>query len=85
MQVEILNISGKKTAKTADLADSIFAAEPNDHCIYLDVKLFLANQRQGTSKTLERSEVSGSTKKLHKQKGTGGSRKGSVKNPLFPV
>src|SRR3954470_6311888 len=83
MQVEILNISGKKTAKKADLMDSIFAAEPNDHCIYLDVKLYLANQRQGTHKSKERAEISRTTKKLKRQKGTGGARAGSMKSPLF--
>ncbi len=83
MQLEILNISGKKTAKKADLIDSIFSAEPNDHCIYLDVKQFLANQRQGTHKSKERAEISRTTKKLKKQKGTGGARAGSMKSPLF--
>jgi len=83
MQVEILNISGKKTAKKVDLADSIFAAEPNDHCIYLDVKQYLANQRQGTHKSKERAEISRTTKKLKRQKGTGGARAGSMKSPLF--
>jgi large subunit ribosomal protein L4 len=83
MQVEIVNISGKKTAKKVDLADSIFAAEPNDHCIYLDVKQFLANQRQGTHKSKERAEISRTTKKLKRQKGTGGARAGSMKSPLF--
>ncbi len=83
MQVEILNISGKKTAKKVDLVDSIFAVEPNDHCIYLDVKQFLANQRQGTHKSKERAEISRTTKKLKRQKGTGGARAGSMKSPLF--
>jgi len=83
MKAKIHNIEGKETKKSVDLDDSIFKIEPNDHAIYLSVKQYLANQRQGTHKTLEKSEVSGSTKKLHKQKGTGGSRKGSVKNPLF--
>jgi large subunit ribosomal protein L4 len=83
MQVEILNISGKKTTKKVDLVDSIFAVEPNDHCIYLDVKQFLANQRQGTHKSKERAEISRTTKKLKKQKGTGGARAGSMKSPLF--
>lgn len=83
MQVEVLNISGKKTAKKVDLVDSIFAAEPNDHCIYLDVKQFLANQRQGTHKSKERAEISRTTKKLKRQKGTGGARAGSMKSPLF--
>src|SRR6186713_301053 len=83
MQVEILNISGKKTAKKVDLIDSIFAAEPNDHCIYLDVKQYLANQRQGTHKSKERAEIARTTKKLKRQKGTGGARAGSMKSPLF--
>src|SRR5687768_14035448 len=83
MQVEVLNISGKKTAKKVDLVDSIFAAEPNDHCIYLDVKSILANQRQGTHKSKERAEISRTTKKLKRQKGTGGARAGSMKSPLF--
>lgn len=83
MQVEVLNISGKKTAKKVELMDSIFAVEPNDHCIYLDVKQFLANQRQGTHKSKERAEISRTTKKLKRQKGTGGARAGSMKSPLF--
>ena len=83
MQVEVTNISGKKTTKTVDLADAIFAAQPNDHCIYLDVKQFLANQRQGTHKAKERAEIARTTKKLKRQKGTGGARAGSMKSPLF--
>lgn len=83
MKAKVLNIEGKETKKSVELDESIFKIEPNDHAIYLTVKQYLANQRQGTHKTLEKSEVSGSTKKLHKQKGTGGSRKGSIKNPLF--
>lgn len=83
MQVEVLNISGNKTAKKVELADSIFAAEPNDHCIYLDVKSYLANQRQGTHKSKERAEIARTTKKLKRQKGTGGARAGSMKSPLF--
>jgi len=83
MQAEILNISGKKTSKKAELADAIFNAEPNDHCIYLDVKQFLANQRQGTHKSKERAEIHRTTKKLKRQKGTGGARAGSMKSPLF--
>lgn len=83
MQVEVLNISGKKTAKKVDLVDTIFAAEPNDHCIYLDVKSILANKRQGTHKSKERAEVARTTKKLKRQKGTGGARAGSMKSPLF--
>src|SRR5471030_2818372 len=83
MEVNILNISGKETGVTAQLSDSIFGIEPNDHAIYLDVKQFLANQRQGTHKSKQRNEIAGSTRKLYKQKGTGGARAGSVKSPLF--
>ena len=83
MQVEVLNISGKKTAKKVDLTDVIFGAEPSDHSIYLDVKHYLAAQRQGTHKSKERAEISRTTKKLKKQKGTGGARAGSMKSPLF--
>lgn len=83
MKLDILDIHGQKTGKSAELSDSIFAIEPNDHAIYLAVKQFLANKRQGTHKAKEKSELSGSTRKLHRQKGTGGSRKGSIKNPLF--
>lgn len=83
MKLEVLNTSGQKTGKTVTLDDDIFAIEPNDHAIYLDVKRYLAAQRTGTHKTKHRGEVHGSTRKLHKQKGTGGSRKGSIKNPLF--
>ncbi len=83
MQVEVLNISGKKTTKKVDLVDAIYSVEPNDHCIYLDVKQFLANQRQGTHKSKERAEIARTTKKLKRQKGTGGARAGSMKSPLF--
>lgn len=83
MQVEVLNISGKKTTKKVDLVDGIYSVEPNDHCIYLDVKQFLANQRQGTHKSKERAEIARTTKKLKRQKGTGGARAGSMKSPLF--
>ncbi|POY34947.1 50S ribosomal protein L4 [Solitalea longa] len=83
MEVKVIDITGKETGKTVTLADAIFGIEPNDHAIYLDVKQYLANQRQGTHKSKQRNEISGSTRKLHKQKGTGGSRKGSIKNPLF--
>lgn len=83
MQVEVLNISGKKTAKKVELADVIFGVEPSDHSIYLDVKHYLAAQRQGTHKSKERAEISRTTKKLKKQKGTGGARAGSMKSPLF--
>jgi len=83
MQVEIINISGKKTSKKAELVDAIYNAEPNDHCVYLDVKQHLANKRQGTHKSLERAEINPTTKKLKRQKGTGGARAGSMKSPLF--
>jgi len=83
MELAIYNIKGKETPKKVNLDDLVFAIEPNDHAIYLDVKQFLANQRQGTHSSKEKSTISGSTKKLHKQKGTGGSRKGSIKSPLF--
>jgi large subunit ribosomal protein L4 len=83
MELSILNTEGKETGKKVKLSKDIFGIEPNDHAIYLDVKQYLANQRQGTHKAKEKSEVSGSTRKLHRQKGTGGSRKGSIKNPLF--
>lgn len=83
MKIDILSIDGKSTGKSIELDDAIFAIEPNDHVLYLAAKLYLANQRQGTHKTKERGEVAGSTKKLHRQKGTGGSRKGSIKNPVF--
>jgi large subunit ribosomal protein L4 len=84
MEVAVLKNNGKSSGRKATLADSIFNIRPNDHAIYLDVKQFLANRRQGTHKTLEKSEVSGSTKKLKRQKGTGGARAGSIKSPLFP-
>ncbi len=83
MELDIYGKDGKSTGKKVKLNDAVFGIEPNDHAIWLDVKQHLANQRQGTAKTLEKSEVSGSTKKLHRQKGTGGSRKGSIKSPLF--
>lgn len=83
MELSILNKEGKETGKKVKLSKDIFGIEPNDHAIYLDVKQYLANQRQGTHKAKEKSEVSGSTRKLHRQKGTGGSRKGSIKSPLF--
>lgn len=84
MEIAVLKNNGKSSGRKATLDDSIYNIEPNDHAIYLDVKQFLANQRQGTHKTLEKSEVSGSTKKLKRQKGTGGARAGSIKSPLFP-
>ncbi len=83
MELAILNISGKETGRKVNLDDSIFGVEPNDHAIYLDTKQYLANQRQGTHKSKERGEVSGSTRKIKKQKGTGTARAGSIKNPLF--
>ncbi len=84
MELAIYNISGKDTGKKITLSDSVFGVEPNDHAIYLDVKQYLANQRQGTHKAKQRNEVAGSTRKLKKQKGTGGARAGSIKSPLFP-
>lgn len=81
MEVSVLNISGKATSKKVSLNDAVFGIDPNDHAIYLDVKQHLANKRQGTHKAKERAEVSGSTKKLKKQKGTGGARAGSAKSP----
>lgn len=84
MTVDVLNIQGEKTGRTIELPDNIFGIEPNEHAVYLSVKQYLANQRQGTHKAKERSEVSGSTRKLHRQKGTGGSRKGDINNPLYP-
>jgi large subunit ribosomal protein L4 len=83
MEIEVYNISGKKTSKKVNLNETVFAVQPNDHAIYLDVKQHLANKRQGTSKAKERSEVSGSTKKLKRQKGTGGARSGDINSPLF--
>lgn len=83
MQVDVLNIKGEKTGRSIELPDEIFGVEPNDHVIYLAVKQFLAAQRQGTHKVKTRLEVKGSSKKLHRQKGTGGSRKGNLRNPLY--
>ncbi len=83
MELAVLNTSGKETGRVVTLSEAIFGIEPNDHAIYLDVKQYLANQRQGTHKSKQRNEVSGSTKKLKKQKGTGGARAGSIKNPQF--
>lgn len=83
MELNVLNITGSETGKKVELADEIFGIEPNDHVIYLDVKQYLANQRQGTHKTKERGEIRGSTKKIKRQKGTGTARAGSIKNPLF--
>ena len=83
MELAILNIDGKETGRKVNLNDSIFGIEPNDHAIYLDTKQFLANQRQGTHKSKQRGEVTGSTRKIKRQKGTGTARAGSIKNPLF--
>ncbi len=83
MEVKVLNISGKETGRTVQLSDDVFGIEPNNHAVYLDVKQYLANQRQGTHKAKERAEVAGSTRKIKKQKGTGTARAGSAKNPLF--
>jgi large subunit ribosomal protein L4 len=83
MQVDVLNIEGKKTGRTVELPDEIFGIEPNDHVIYLAVKQYQGAQRQGTHKVKTRMEVHGSSKKLHKQKGTGGARKGNLRNPLY--
>ncbi|HEY4875655.1 MAG TPA: 50S ribosomal protein L4 [Puia sp.] len=83
MQVDVLNIKGKKTGRSVELPEEIFGIEPNNHVIYLAVKQYLAAQRQGTHKVKTRLEVKGSSKKLHKQKGTGGSRKGNIRNPLY--
>jgi large subunit ribosomal protein L4 len=83
MQVEVLNIQGQKTGRTIELPEEIFGADPNDHAIYLAVKQYRGAQRQGTHKVKTRAEVHGSSKKLHKQKGTGGARKGNLRNPIY--
>ncbi|PYF70812.1 50S ribosomal protein L4 [Pedobacter nutrimenti] len=83
MEVKVLNISGKETGAKVQLPESVFGITPVDHAIYLDVKQYLANQRQGTHKAKQRNEIAGSTRKLYKQKGTGGARAGSIKSPLF--
>jgi len=83
MELEVYSIKGSKTDRKITLADAVFGIEPNDHAIYLDVKQFMANRRQGTHSAKEKSAVSGSTRKLKKQKGTGGARAGSIKNPLY--
>ena len=83
MELAVYNISGKKTTKKVKLNKKVFGIDPNNHAIYLDVKQYLANQRQGTHKTKERGEITGSTRKIKKQKGTGTARAGSIKNPLF--
>lgn len=83
MKVEVLNTKGKATGRTVELPEEIFGAEPNNHVIYLAVKQYLAAQRQGTHKVKTRAEVQGASRKLHRQKGTGGSRKGNIRNPLY--
>ena len=83
MQVEILNIKGKKTGRTIDLPEDIFGIEPNDHVIYLAAKQYRAAQHRGNHKVKTRAEVKGASRKLHRQKGTGGSRKGNIRNPLY--
>ena len=83
MELSVLNINGQETGRKVALNESIFGIEPNDHVIYLDVKQYLANQRQGTAKAKERSEVSGSTRKLIRQKGSGGARRGDIKSPVL--
>ncbi|MBQ6939371.1 MAG: 50S ribosomal protein L4 [Muribaculaceae bacterium] len=83
MELSVYNIQGQDTGKKVALNSAVFGVEPNDHAIYLDVKQFLANQRQGTHKSKERSEISGSTRKLHKQKGTGGARIGDINSPVL--
>jgi large subunit ribosomal protein L4 len=83
MKVAVLDIKGKETGRKVDLSDNVFAIEPNNHAIYLDVKQYLAHQRQGTHKAKERGEIAGSTRKIKKQKGTGTARAGSIKSPIF--
>ena len=84
MELAVLNTLGQETGRKVVLSDAVFGVEANDHAIYLDVKQFLADQRQGTHKAKQRNEVAGSTRKLKRQKGTGGARCGSIKSPLFP-
>ena len=83
MKVAVIDINGKKTGRNVELSNAIFAIEPNDHAIYLDVKQHLANKRQGTHKAKERADIKGSTRKIKKQKGTGTARAGSIKSPIF--
>ncbi|HMZ45741.1 MAG TPA: 50S ribosomal protein L4 [Chitinophagaceae bacterium] len=83
MQIDVLNIKGQKTGRVVELPEDVFGAEPNDHVIYLAVKQYLSANRQGTHKVKTRAEVHGASRKLHKQKGTGGSRKGNIRNPLY--
>jgi|SRR5699024_5615560 len=83
MEIKVVNVSGEETGAKVQLPESVFGVEPNDHAIYLDVKQFLANKRQGTHKAKHRGEISGSTRKIKKQKGTGTARAGSIKSPIF--
>jgi large subunit ribosomal protein L4 len=83
MELSVIDIKGKKTSKKVKLNDSVFGVEPNDHAIYLDVKQYLANQRTGTHKAKERGEITGSRRKLRKQKGSGAARTGDIKNPIL--
>lgn len=83
MELEVLKITGESTGRKVQLNENVFGIEPNDHCMYLDTKLYLANQRQGTHKAKTRSEISGSTRKLIRQKGTGGARRGDINSPLL--
>lgn len=83
MEIAVVDIKGKDTGRKVNLSDAVFGIEPNEHAVYLDVKHYLANQRQGTHKTKERAEISGSTRKIKKQKGTGTARAGSIKSPIF--
>ena len=83
MKIEVINNKGENTGRKIDLSNGIYKIEPNEHAVYLDVKQYLANQRQGNAKTKERAEIKGSTRKIKKQKGTGTARAGSIKNPLF--
>ena len=83
MKVAVLDVKGKETGRKVDLSDAVYKMEPNNHAIYLDVKQYMAHQRQGTHKTKERAEIVGSTRKIKKQKGTGTARAGSIKSPIF--
>ncbi|MGS2738598.1 50S ribosomal protein L4 [Sinomicrobium sp. M5D2P17] len=83
MEIAVLDINGKETGRKVSLSDAVYAIEPNNHAVYLDVKRYLANQRQGTHKAKERGEITGSTRKIKKQKGTGTARAGSIKSPIF--
>jgi len=83
MQIDVLNIQGQKTGRTVELPEDVFGIEPNDHVVYLAVKQYLAARRSGTHKVKTRAEVHGASRKLHKQKGTGGARKGNIRNPLY--